>query len=872
MRPFLLRALLPAFATLLIATSTYSQGMRGSIKEASGQGLPNASIFITELNSGSSSNSNGDYTLKLAPGRYTITVSYVGFKAERFQIEVRQEWIERNIILRPQTVQLQEVAVGKRKEDFAYTIMRKAIAKRKFHLLQYNSYEMTAYIRGTGELDKVPFFLKNKIKKEGVKLDEAYTTESVSRIKFTRPNKVEEKVISVRTIGSNQAPTASPATFINQSFYSDRVAAFVSPLAGSAFAYYKFEYLGSFNEGELSIFKIRVTPRSKGDNVFQGTIYIIDDYWAIHSLDLSAYLMGFPIHMKQNYSEVAKALWMPVTHQYVFSGKALGFAGEYRYLVSCNNFKVELNPDLLTRTALIDEKVEEVPVELTVKEPGKKNSLDILNSDEPLTRKEYLKALEEYEKEQLTQNNKKPEVLSDHSFSIDKEAAKRDSAYWDSIRPLPLTLKEQQGYKRDDSLAKVEAVKQLKDSTLAARAKKAKFGPKDLLFGDRYRLSKSSTVSINPSITQFYYNTVEGFNFNLSGDLKVQLDSVRSVLLEPAVRYGTSSESLYGKAALSFLRGTSHRWSVEGGSFVQQFNPENPIHPWVNTASTLLYRRNFMKIFEKNYVNAAFQYKPSPFFQLNTSLEWARRNELFNTANYSLFYRDKRAFTPNAPLNIERSNTSFPQHGALTLAFDLSYRPIQKYRVVNGKKRAELEGSPELFLGFRKGIADVLNSEVDYDHLKVGLNHSFSVGAGSAVQFEVAGGSFLSSKSTFFMDYQHFDGNRTILTSLKPADSFRLLDYYIYSTNKLYVSAHTYYKARKLLLTRIPEIRFMGLKENLFVSYLKTSSSPHYYEVGYALDNVFRVFRIEAAASFRDRDFNELGLRIGIATLFQFKN
>src|SRR5690606_12451079 len=100
--------------------------------------------------------------------------------------------------------------------------------------------------------------------------------------------------------------------------------------------------------------------------------------------------------------------------------------------------------------------------------------------------------------------------------------------------------------------------------------------------------------------------------------------------------------------------------------------------------------------------------------------------------------------------------------------------------------------------------------------------------------------------------------------------SFRLLDYYQYSTKGSYFSAHTHYQFRKFLLTQIPEVRFTGIKENVFLNYLKTQHSPHYYEVGYSLDNVFRVFRIETAASFHDRSFQEVGFRIGIATLLKF--
>src|SRR5690606_39338543 len=84
--------------------------------------------------------------------------------------------------------------IRSRNEDPAYTIMRKAIAKRKYHLLQYDAYEVKVYMKGTGELNKAPFFLKKRIEKEGgIKLNEAYTTEAVTEVKFRQPNTIEER-------------------------------------------------------------------------------------------------------------------------------------------------------------------------------------------------------------------------------------------------------------------------------------------------------------------------------------------------------------------------------------------------------------------------------------------------------------------------------------------------------------------------------------------------------------------------------------------------------------------------------------------------------------------------------------------------------
>jgi hypothetical protein len=48
------------------------------------------------------------------------------------------------------------VTVKAGKEDPAYTIMRKAIAKAKFHTQQIDAYSATVYIKGKGQLTDYP--------------------------------------------------------------------------------------------------------------------------------------------------------------------------------------------------------------------------------------------------------------------------------------------------------------------------------------------------------------------------------------------------------------------------------------------------------------------------------------------------------------------------------------------------------------------------------------------------------------------------------------------------------------------------------------------------------------------------------------------
>ncbi|MGC4022573.1 MAG: DUF5686 family protein [Cyclobacteriaceae bacterium] len=99
--------------------------------------------------------------------------------------------------------------------------MRKAIAKAKFHTQQLDEYSFIAYIKGKGKLKDYPWLAKKALEKEGITKDRLFISESVSRIKYTRPNKFEEKVIAVYTSAGNK--NASPNNYFSEVFIIQRL-------------------------------------------------------------------------------------------------------------------------------------------------------------------------------------------------------------------------------------------------------------------------------------------------------------------------------------------------------------------------------------------------------------------------------------------------------------------------------------------------------------------------------------------------------------------------------------------------------------------------------------------------------------------------
>src|SRR5688572_7944890 len=290
-----LRFLIFLFAA--ISTSFVSaQGVRGTVKSDDGKPLSFATIYIKQLVAGTTTNAEGYFDISCLPGEYDMVFQFLGHETLEKKVVVGQEVVELNIVLKTQAIVLRSAIINSSNEDPAYTIMRKAIAKAKYHTQQLDSYSAQVYIKGTGKLVDYPWLAKKALEKEGIKKNQAFVTESVSEIKFTRPNKFEEKVISIRSDGKDN--NTSPTGFINGSFYEPIIAETVSPLSPSAFSYYKFEYLGTFPDREYQVSEIKVTPRFRGDNVVEGRLFIVEDWWSIHSLDINTTKLGVKIGVK----------------------------------------------------------------------------------------------------------------------------------------------------------------------------------------------------------------------------------------------------------------------------------------------------------------------------------------------------------------------------------------------------------------------------------------------------------------------------------------------------------------------------------------------------------------------------------------------
>ena len=820
--------------TLIVAFSSLSQtGIRGVTTSASGEILPFSTVYIKGTTNGTTSNSEGSFFLKTPPGTHTIVAQHVGYKVFEKQITLSEgQFIRYDFELEEQALRLQEVVVTADDEDPAYRVIREAMKNRKFHENEVRAYKTDAYLKGLFRLDDKP----DKILGLKITIDTGilYLSESVSEFSFEQPDKISERMISSKVSGDEQGFSFNKASDFNINAYNkfidlDMEREYVSPISPQAFLFYEYEWLGFFEEGGKLINKIKVIPKRATDPVFEGVVYIVEDEWRFHTIDLlvtKARGLEFIDSLKINqvFAPAEYDIWMPLSQKYSFKFGAFGFKGSGYYIGVYSNYKVEPNYEVYRAANLYEEKFAE------------EEEADL------------------FQKEDFT-----AEVLV-----VEEVSNERDTTYWKNIRPVPLTQVEVTDYYVKDSVRLVKESVPYKDS-VDNETNKLTVGN---IFLSGYTHSNSVSEkywTIPPVISIFQFNTVEGFVPEIQPTIWKQVDQRTKYWIRPAIRYGFSNEKFNAKIEGSYrmLDDKFTRFYAGGGRYVSQFDENEALTPFINSFSTLLGGENFMKIFQKSFGYAGFQRELRNGILINTRLEYASRDTLTNTTDFTWHSSDGEKFTSNRPVNSELAETGFATHQALILQATFRIRFKQTYATRPDRKFIYSSKYPELFLTYKKGIK-ALGSDVDFDYLQLRVTDDFKIGLAGTSTYNLIAGTFLNDEALTFVDYKHFTGNQTSLSQDGRSFGFELLPFYTFSTTRPYFEAHYEHHFNEFIFNKIPLVKRLNLQAVASVNYLTHGTIGNYAELGAGIEHIFKFMRVDYYWAFQNGNYFAGGLRIGV--------
>lgn len=807
-------SLLLGFALVQVAYAQQYQ-ISGKITDPAGEAIPFASIYLKNTTKGVSANVDGSYKLTVDKGTVTLIYKAIGFQTKEREILVNGNTIA-NQQLETESYTLNNVVIRPNAEDPAFEIMRKAVKNRKKHLNEVDGYSSHVYIKGMQKLVGAPKkFLGRDIQKT-LDLDTnrrgiIYLSESTSNFSFQRPNKIHEEMLSSKVSGRNNSFSWNKASDLTINFYENLVLegtglssrSFVSPVADNALFYYNYKLLGKAEESGVTINKIEVIPKRKNDPVFRGIIYIADDSWRI--MDINLFLttdaginLLDTLTVGQHFIKVAK-VYMPATTKFEFNGKALGFKFEGYFVGVSSNY--EINPN-------------------------------------------------------FPKNFFNAEILK-----VTKSVNKKDSLYWMNNRPIPLTDEERSDYKRKDSIALRKTSKHYLDSV---EHESNKFGL-GKLFIRGFSLNKryeKEYIYFDPIIRSLYYNTVEGFGMKYGITFRKGLEDRKSWWIRPEARYGFSNHIFTANLSGNYYYDPLKRAAI-GASFgttIADLNRYGSMSLLSNSINSLLFERNLSKFYKKAFVNVNATRELADGLQAGVSLDYSKNSTLTNTSDYKIRNLDDREFTSNNPFTPNSETPLFPTYRAASISATLTYTIGQKYITRPDGKFYEESKYPRLQLGYRKGLKNILSSDVDYDFLNFEIyQERVKMGLFGYSSFVLGAGKFLNNNSVFYPERKHFRGNSS--TIFPPnLRKFRYLDFYQYSTDKEYFEAHFEHNFAGFITNKIPLLRKAKLEEFIGVNYLTEPGKRNYTEYYFGLQRL--VFSVSYGYSYDGNKKLDQGFRI----------
>lgn len=814
-----------AFLLLLISVSGFAQ-IKGKITDSAGNPLPAVNIYIENTYTGTSSNENGFYELNIkSTGKYTVVFQYLGFKTQKTAVNVDKFPFTLNATLAEENISVAEVVISTQ-ENPANAVIRSAIASKKENSKMTDKFTADFYSRGIFRIKDAPKkILGQKVDEEGI-LDSTgtgimYLSETVSKITFQKPDKLKEQIIASKISGNDSGFSYNTAMNTNYDFYENYIdfnINMISPIADNAFNYYKYKIEGTFlDDNNNTINKIKVIPRRDNEPVFEGYIYIVEDTWAIYAvdLDIKGYRMQVPIletmNLTQNFSYNSNSkIWSKSLQTLDFKAGlfGIGFTGKFTHAFSNYEFK------------------------------------------------------EAFEKKTFTR-----EIVA-----IDKEANKKDDSFWNAFRPVPLTEEESKDYIKKDSIQTMKKSQTYLDSTDRKNNKLKIF---DVISGYSYSNSfKNWAVKYDGILQVPGYNTVQGWNLNTGFSYtKRNPDDRTYTSFGTKLNYGFAEDRLRasGYFTTRFNNQTNAIFTASAGSEIVEFNQNPAIPEILNSVSTLFFKDNYAKLYDKTFARVNYQQEVSNGLTLFGNAEYSRRKSLSNNTDYVLIKKDKE-FTSNNPLFPTLDIPIFETHRLAKASVTARFNFAQEYITrPDGKLNLGNDKYPTLFLSYEKAFAGS-EKNFEYDAIYAKMTYDLTLGNKGELGTNFKAGKFFGADGISFADYKHFNGNQThVGMADRYLNVFNLLPYYTRSTNDSYLELHAEYNDKGFIMNKIPLLNLLKTNLVLGVHSLGVPDTKPYTEYSVGLDNLgfgkFRLLRLDYVRSYNGSGYAGDGIIFGLKFL-----
>ena len=804
--------------------------IKGQIIDENNRPITYANIQVQGTDETTTTDYNGEFNFEIraTTNLPVLLIEAVGFKNKRFVFDQKTRIKGLKITLVSNSKLLKTIVIDKSK-NFANEVIKKANKRKDYYDRLIDNYSVNIYHKSVGQLDSVPKNIELlgikviKIENDSLK-GIVFMSESVAKYEFKKPDLFKEEVLSSRVVGDKSKIDQNRNYSHQYNFYQDLIEIFglekrfVSPIADGSMFIYKYKYLTEFYDGNDLVYVIKVEPRNLSEAAFSGNIFIRDKTFDIHSLDL-------------------------------YLTKRTGISMDtVRFIIQNKLINDSIS---LPKTAHIEAKDKFLNIKMTRRMDAKYYNYEV--------------------------NKVFPKKYFDKQvYRVQEGVNKKDSVYWKENRKIILSDKEMDFENRRKKMLDTMKIGGNKDTVRSKSSTISNFFQNLFLSGYSYQYKNKSTFSIESALSKIRYNTVEGFSKTiLAKYYKPIFDSIDSTLIKSHTfqnphRYGFASKKYFGALDYQFDNYSNQQtFNVTLGDFIFQYNANDPIDPFVNGLYSLVDKRNYMKLYGKQFVKFIFsdQLLSGPFVKL--SAEFAHRYALQNHDSLTWIKKTSH-FTSNNPLNPFNDQLSFVDNNILKLSFSGSYKIGERYEIIFKQRNSLGSKYPRINWLIEQGIGNTFN----YTQFELSLDQTIRLGYWGKFSFDFHGGTFLNKKEMNFIDYKHFNGNQTLFlkNGINAASNanfnyFNALNYYDFSTNDSYLELHVQHRFLGVLLNKIPLIKRLNFSELVGINAVYTSNNRKYQEIYFGIENI-KALRIDFVAPYQVGIPFKPVIRIGITKAF----
>jgi len=821
-KPSLISGVLLLLVVLFYSSATAQiTKIRGKVTDSStGEPVPFVNVYFKGTTIGTTTDLNGFFSLETRQASDSVAASSVGFISVVKPLE-RNKYQEINFDLVPDQISLSEVVI-RAGENPAEILLRKVIASKPLHNsenLDYSQFE--AYTKIAFDANNLSEKFKNrKILKpfefifdyvdtssiSGKAYLPVFLSETLSDVYFRSSPKTRREVIK-----------ASRVSGIDNSSISQLMGDMIQQV--------------NIYDNYITLFQKNFISPISGAGLLSYRYYLVDSasingQWC--------YKLAFKPRRKQEFTFVGN-MWI---HDTTFAVKQFDMQ-----IVGDANINFINDLVLQQEFTLID---------------GKNWMLtrDKLVSDFNVTSRDSAKnigffgtKISSYKNFVINQAKEKEFYNTPVVTTIDDEAGSKDELYWVESRHESLTDRESKIYQMIDTLKTLPVFNTWVDVI-------------QMIVSGYYVKGK---MEWGPYMSTYSYNQLEGHRFRLSGRTSNAFS--KKLMLEGFAAYGLNDQQIKYGSGFMYMLGKNPRRVLKGNlnyDIEQLGQSQNAFREDFLLAS--LFRRN-----------------PADKMSLVEKYQGSYEHEWFNGfSNTVSLTRQGIWSTGRVPFSLNCANGDCLKqaHVLRTTEINLSTRVSFQERFVMGEfERVSLGGKyPVLELNYAYGMPGVFKSEFEYHKLNISVRHWFNVLSWGWSKYNIEAGKIWGEVPYPFLKIH--PGNETYVFD---ESAFNLMNYYEFVSDQ-YVTFYYTHHFVGTFLNKVPLLRKLKWREvaqvkgvignvsrkNLAYSLLPKgtySIGKPYIEAGLGIENIFRIFRIDAVwrLSYYDHpDIKKFGVMVSM--------